>query len=108
MEDNDALALLQAVYRNPQIPLNTRMRAAKTALPFERPKLSAIAVGTANDLADRLMQALQASAKVINSRPLQVIEHAPKVDAGLSTVEGEPPDHSAPFAQNSKHRFKRF
>lgn len=104
MEDNDALGLLQAVYRNPQIPLNTRMRAAGMALPFERPKLAVIATGTANDLADRLMAALQASQRVIDSRPMQVIEHEAKPDAG-ETVEA--PDHSAPFASDLKSRFRR-
>jgi hypothetical protein len=37
--------------------------------------------------------------KVINSRPVQVIE-APK--------EAEPLDHSGPFAVDNKSRFRRF
>jgi hypothetical protein len=43
------------------------------------------------DLADRLTQALEARQKVINARPVQVIEHEPKADAGLPA---EVPDHS--------------
>ena len=40
----------------------------------------------------------------ITGRAMRVIE-APNADAGLPD---EVPDHSKPFAQNSKHRFRRF
>jgi hypothetical protein len=80
------------------------MRAAAAALPFEHPKLAVIARVREDDLAERLMRALAASGKVINGRAMQVIE-PPKV---LQVSEPEPLDHSAPFAQNSKSRFRRF
>ena len=66
-----------------------------------------VAQVSTQDLADRLIRAMAASAKVINSRPaIQVIE-APKADAGEPSPVSEVPDHSGPFAQNSKHRFRR-
>jgi hypothetical protein len=83
------------------------MRAAQAAIPFEHPKFAVIARVREDDLAERLMRALQASGKVINARPVQMIE-APKADAGLPTAEV--PDHSihtAPVSRNgfSKRRF---
>ncbi len=100
-----SLEFLQAIYRDPSQPIQRRMKAAAAALPFEHPKLAVIATGNANDLADRLLHALQASQKVQADQrrlnPPQVIEHQ-QVEAS------EPADHSQPFAQNSKHRYRRF
>ena len=41
--DEASLDFLQKVYRSSRQPLSVRMRAASIALPFEKPKLTAIA-----------------------------------------------------------------
>jgi hypothetical protein len=99
-----SLDLLQAIYRDPRQPIQRRMKAAEAALPYEHWKRSVKAEVNGQGLAERLMRALEATNKVINARPVQMIE-APKADAGLPD---EGPDHSKPFAQNSKHRWRRF
>jgi hypothetical protein len=64
------LDLLQAIYRSPDQPLHTRMRAAALCLPFEHPKLAVTAVLTDEDLGARLHRAIQRSAKVIEARQI--------------------------------------
>jgi hypothetical protein len=44
--DEASLDFLQKVYRSSRQPLSVRMRAASIALPFEKPKLTAIATSS--------------------------------------------------------------
>lgn len=65
----NALGFLQSIYRNPLQPLPVRIRCAVEALPFESPKLSATAVLTAEDFADRLEKAIARSGvKMIDAK----------------------------------------
>jgi hypothetical protein len=99
----DAHSYLIGVYRGLIKPNGNRLRAAIAALPFEKPKLAVVASMGKEDLVEALERARAAREKVIeNYRPTQVIE-APKVEPSP-----EPLDHSKPFAQDNKSRFRRF
>jgi hypothetical protein len=63
-EGATSLDLLQHVYRNPSLPLPTRMRAAGMALPHEHPKLAVTTVVNVGDFADQLEKAVERSRKV--------------------------------------------
>jgi hypothetical protein len=71
--DEASLRLLQKVYRSPRQPMSRRLRAAIEALPFEQPKLSAIATTSMNgqDFASMLERAIERSGKV---REVKMIE----------------------------------
>jgi hypothetical protein len=56
-----ALSLLRAVYRDPEVPLATRIRCAAIALPHESPKLTAIANMSPEDFSNRLEKAITRS-----------------------------------------------
>ena len=58
-----SLDLLQQVYRNPSLPLPTRIRAATAALPHEHPKLAVTTVVNVGDFADQLEKAIERSSK---------------------------------------------
>jgi hypothetical protein len=68
----NSLELLQAIYRNPSIPLPTRIRCAVAALPHEVPRLQVTAQIQDNDLAkllDERIKRMEERAKVIEARP---------------------------------------
>jgi TATA-box binding protein (TBP) (component of TFIID and TFIIIB) len=79
--DGISLDLLRAVYRNNQLPLTIRMRAAIAALPFESPKLAVTAMVSEQDFATLLdqrlkrMEAMRTDA--IEARPQPQVEVKP-------------------------------
>jgi len=106
--DDKALSLdgLQAIYRNPGLPLTTRMRAMIAAIPFESPKLIATAVmneGSFADLLDRRLKRIEQMKlenKTINGNAT-VTER---------TIEPEPrpsPPMPAPLNRLYSSRFRR-
>ena len=72
--DEASLDFLQKVYRSSRQPLSVRMRAAAIALPFESPKLTAVA--TSNMNGEHFAAMLERA--ILRSRePLKQIEHRP-------------------------------
>jgi hypothetical protein len=88
MGEHNSLEFLQAVYRNPDLPLSTRMRAAVAALPFESPKLAVTAFVDGASIADRLEQILEQRRRWAeqSGRSPVTIEHEP---AGPARVPSE-------------------
>jgi hypothetical protein len=84
--DGISLDLLKAVYRNNQLPLTTRMRAAIAALPFEVPKLAVTAVVLEQDFATLLDRRL----KRIEEMKASAIEATPVIDG--DKVDARLPD----------------
>jgi hypothetical protein len=71
----DALRLLQMVYRGEFKASPQQLRAAIESLPYETPKLTAVAVGYIdnNTFAERLDRAIDRSeAKLIEARAVEV------------------------------------
>src|SRR5262245_19420321 len=76
-----SLDLLRAVYRNPSVPLSTRIRCAVAALPHEFPRLQVTAQIQDNDLATLL----DARLKRIAER-----ENEPRNGTEVAQVETRP------------------
>src|SRR6516164_5270198 len=73
-----ALELLQMVYRGEFKASPQQLRAAIESLPYENPKLTAVAVGhlTGEDFYNRLERAInRTNVKLIEGRAMQVDEH---------------------------------
>jgi hypothetical protein len=66
-----ALELLQAIYKNKLAPLSLRMRAARECLPYENPRLSAMAITSMDE--HSFARALDRA--IARSNGARVIEH---------------------------------
>jgi hypothetical protein len=91
--NGNSLDLLQAVYRNPSIPLSTRIRCAVAALPHEHPRLMVAAQITEHDFATLLERRIQNYERTKNG--------------GLIDANREPVEVKPPLPRLSDRRYRR-
>src|SRR5262249_32068088 len=89
-----SLTLLQACYRNPDLPLTMRIRCAGMALPMEHPKLAVSAVIDETSFPERLERALRrveelrrVEAKTIKGTSENVISDAKSSNGGSTPTD---------------------
>src|SRR6516162_5702952 len=101
--DGISLDLLRAVYRNNQLPLTTRMRAAIAALPFESPKLAVTAVVSEQDFATVLDRRLK------RIEEMKLLEDK-VVNGGTTITDGtnDPEPQPAPAPLNRIYDERRY
>jgi len=100
-----SLDLLRAVYRNNQLPLTTRMRAAISALKHEVPTLGISVVVNDDAIATRLDRAL---ARIAATNNQNVVNGAATIPE--PTIQPEPrpsPPLPAPLTRLYSSRFRR-
>jgi hypothetical protein len=69
--DGDGYAFLASVYRNPSLPIELRLAAAKAAVSFEKPRLATrkLRIKAPQDMPDDEPAAALAVAKAIAGEP---------------------------------------
>ena len=87
----DGLILLQAIYRNPEVALPVRMKAAVEALPYERPKLSVTANVSGDDFAEMLDRAIARSGNGAEVKQIDAHAGASPSPGGNLAMKRQPP-----------------
>jgi len=88
-----SLDLLRMVYRNPSIPLSTRIRCAVAALPHEFPRLQVTAQVTDQDFATLLDARIKNMERVNNGN--------------AKTIEAPPVETKPPMPRLADRRYRR-
>jgi hypothetical protein len=96
-----ALEFLQDIYNDPKQSTSTRMRAAIECLPFENPKVSAVAIShmDGQDFASALDRAIERSG-IKPIPPPKVIEHHAPPELPAEELKGRMPHY--------RNNFRRF
>jgi hypothetical protein len=64
-----SLKFLQTIYRNPEVPLPVRMKAAAIAIEYELPRLAVTAMVNSGDFGVQLDRAISRS-RMIEAKPM--------------------------------------
>ena len=75
-----SLKFLQTIYRNPEVPLPVRMKAAAIAIEYELPRLAVTATVNAGDFAVQLDKAIE------RSRRVSMIEAKPMIEGSVASA----------------------
>ena len=103
-----SIDLLRAVYRNNQLPLTTRMRAAISALKHEVPTLGISVVVNDDDIATRLDRALARIAATNNNHANETVTHEETITEPPIEPEPQPsPPLPAPLTRLYSSKFRR-
>jgi hypothetical protein len=82
-QEENRLDLLQSIYRDPELPLPTRMRAATVAIAYEVPKLSVSMSVNHRGMADQI-DAAHSRLRLIEATSPQSAEVAQREQAAAS------------------------
>jgi hypothetical protein len=89
-----SLKFLQTIYRNPEVPLPVRMKAAAIAIEYEFPRLAVTATVDGGDFAVQLDQAVKRS---------RMIEGKPIIEGnGSANVSGDVPSDTKQVSNGVK------
>ena len=100
-EGATSLRFLQTIYRNPEVPLPVRMKAAAIAIEYEHPRLAITATLNSGDFADQLEQAVKRS-RMIEAKPINTSSAGVEGDgdnvssSDISTDDRRPHVHEQP------------
>ena len=84
-----SLKFLQTIYRNPEVPLPVRMKAAAIAIEYELPRLAVTATINSGDLAVQSSRAIEKQNRMIETKPM--IEGSANVSTGdTKSLNGKP------------------
>src|SRR5262249_42082756 len=101
-----SIDLLRAVYRNNQLPLSTRMRAAISALKHEVPSLGISVVVGDEDIATKLDRAIARITAATNNQ--DAVNGGELVSTPIPQPEPQPaPILPAPLSRIYSNRFRR-
>jgi hypothetical protein len=90
IDGRTSLAFMQAVYRDDDLPLSTRLKAAAAALPYEFPKLAVTAlIQEGGSIADKIEAARKRSERILEARFNEEVERRLRARLAPPVIEAK-------------------